>query len=276
MLATAILFGALAAPLPVHPSTDPTADPFTTDAVTAQPTVRFTTPTNGESLPFGPVRVVIAAQPGTGATLARGTLSGAGITGGQWNFQTGDGGQRVFELTNLISGSQSLNVTVTDSLGRPAQANVTFTLRAQVGTDRTPPVVEFIAPTADPLVIASGASVTFSGSASDDIALSTVTWYLTGQRIANGPLSAMGTWSTTFTGLPDGRYSLAVTARDRTGKSTSRSRPFTVGSGIGTPPPQGVPEKGGDIVNCGAGSGLSALFLLFAPLAALLGRRRIE
>lgn len=279
MLATAILFAALAAPLPPHPATHPAAEPFTTDAVSTQPVVEFTSPADNAMLPFGPVRVVIAAQPANGSTLRRGTLSGAGPTLLQWNYPTEDGGPKVFELTMLTQGTHTLRASITDSSGRPAQAEVTFTLRAP-GTDSAAPVVRISAPAGDPVVIAAGSPVTFSGTASDDVALSSVAWQLSGRPPSNGPLSAMGTWSRSFTGLADGRYTFTVIARDHSGKQTTRERLLVVGSGTGpgpgTPPPQAAPDKGGDIVSCGSGSGISALLLLFAPLAALGWRRRIE
>lgn len=276
---TTVLVCLLAAPSGSAPSLPVHIDPLITPhAVTAQPDVEFVSPLDGATVPYGPLVVRIAATPGSGARLVNGSLTGITDPNARWSYPTADSPHAV-EVTSLNPGTQTLRVQVSDSAGRTATQSVSITVRTPA-IDTQAPVVAITAPTQDPITLVSGRPLTLSGTASDDVALQAVTWRMSGQSTGSGRLSAMGTWSQTFAPLPAGTYTFNVTATDRSGRQATRTRVIQVAQDPTTPPPGSPaanPEKGGDIVNgCGAGSGLSALLLLFAPLAALLGRRRIE
>lgn len=108
--------------------------------------------------------------------------------------------------------------------------------------DLAAPTVALTAPAGGATV--SGSSVSVTATASDDIAVANVTFYLDGVAMGSGDISdPYGlTWNTT--GTTDGSHTLVAVATDTSGKQTS-SAPVTVTVDNAAAPPPGDPPPVG-------------------------------
>jgi len=136
------------------------------------------------------------------------------------------------------------------------------------GLDTTAPTISIQAPTGGTTYATGNASETFSGIASDETNLVSVTWTNPAVAGAGGSGTASGTtsWNATI-GLVVGINTLTFTAHDAAGNVTSDIVTVTY-----TPPPPGSPSGGGGGGGGGGGCGLSGLELL--PLLLLRRFRR--
>jgi hypothetical protein len=157
------------------------------------------------------------------------TLSNQSVTGSTatyaWN-------------TSGLSGTHTLNLTVTDSAARTATAMVTVTVGSG-GPDTTPPTVTLTAPANGATV--SGAAVTVSATASDTVGVVGVQFKLDGANLGAEDTTALYSvsWNTTTVG--DGPHTLTAVARDAAGNTTT-SAPVTVTVANGGPPPGPGPQ----------------------------------
>ena len=144
-----------------------------------------------------------------------------------------------------MNGNNTLRFIHTQTGGfRIDSASVNFTTGT---TDTAPPAVSMTAPANGATV--SGTSVTVSASASDNVGVAGVQFYITGPSITNQPFGAEDTtspyslvWDTT-TGA-NGSYTITARARDATGNQTTSSGVTVTVSNTITPPP---PPPGGGI-----------------------------
>ena len=133
--------------------------------------------------------------------------------------------------------------------------------------DKKPPRVSVTAPSAGAKL--SG-TATLSASASDNIGVTRVTWYVDGTQVAT---DTSAPWSQPWNSatVADGGHSVVARAQDAAGNvGTSASVSFTVANGA--PPPAGDPviAAAGDIAGSGAGDEATARLLdSIAPAAVL-------
>lgn len=189
------------------------------------------------------------------------------------------------EDTDLTLGTVRTRVAIPHR-ARDAQPTASTSIVIKAPIDAAPPVVVITTPTANPITSVVGNPLMISGTATDDVAVASVKWQLTGPRTGNGTLpTTAGAWTHTFTSLVVGTYKFTVTATDTVGKpSTAVVRTITI-TRAGTPPPTDPPPDPGndnsgdikkDVKKCGIGGGIATFLLLFGSLAALMPKRRIE
>lgn len=174
------------------------------------PTVTITAPTANASFPSG------SAITFTGS--ANDTIDGSLSSSLRWTVNGTTYTGATFTAT-LPDGTYTATASATDQGGLTGSASVTFTVA------NSAPVVTITAPTSG-ATFATGASVTFSGSATDreDGTLTTgLVWTMGTTVIGRG-----GSFATTT--LPAGTYSVTATATDSKGRTGSASVSITVGT----------------------------------------------
>ena len=132
-------------------------------------------------------------------------------------------------LTNVDYGNGSVISYTYD----PAGNRLTYS--AVVSGDITPPTIAITSPTTGPAYTNSTATINLSGTASDNVGVTLVTW----QNYSGGLGVATGTNSWNITGIPlqTGENDIIVTAWDAAGNSTPTT--LTVTKVVVTqPPPQ--------------------------------------
>ncbi len=146
------------------------------------------------------------------------TFGASGLpTGLSLNTATG-----VISGTPTTAGAFSASVTASDPSGSVASQSFVWTVSA---TDATAPVLAITSPTSSATYSTSSAFVTLSGTASDDVGVTSVTWAnsLGGSGTAAGTTS----WSV-IVPLQTGSNVLTLTAKDATDKSTNAVLTVTV------------------------------------------------
>ena len=180
-----------------------------TFADTVQPTVTITTPTSNATLSVGTATMAL------GGTAA----DNVGVTQVSWvNSRGGSGtatGTTAWSVASitLLSGSNVLTVTARDAAGNTR----TDTLTVTYTPDTTQPSVTITSPTSNPTRSQIGSTITLGGSASDNVAVTQVSW--TNNRGGSGNASGTTSWSTGTITLQTGSNILTVTARDAAGNT---------------------------------------------------------
>lgn len=189
------------------------------------PTVMVTGPADGASV-SGTVAVQASATPSPGATvtavqfLLDGQPLGSPVTAAPYSYN--------WTVGNTALGSHTLSARVTDSNGNVATAQpITVTVVSGGGGgggDTTPPTVSITNPTAGQTV--SGAQ-TVAASASDNVAVASVQFYLDGVALGTPVTSAPYAinWDTTL--ASNGTHVLTAKATDTSG-NVGTSSPVTV------------------------------------------------
>jgi hypothetical protein len=135
--------------------------------------------------------------------------------------------------------------------------------------DRKPPNVSVTAPAAGATV--SGTAM-LAASASDNVGVTRVTWYVDGTAVAD---DTSAPWSQAWSSasVADGAHSVTAKAQDAAGNvGSSASVSFRVGNAGSQPPPAGDPviAAAGDIAGSGTGDEATARLLdSIAPKAVL-------
>jgi hypothetical protein len=167
----------------------------------------------------------------TTATLfsLSGTVSGgSGTKSVTWVSSTGDSGVALLSGTiwsvvsiPLSMGINNLTITAADSTGRVSQTVTVArqTVITPIPGDKTPPTLNITSP-GSTSVATSLASLTFTGTASDDAAVATVTWSTnTG---SSGTAAGTTQWSATIP-LLVGSNTVIVRATDTSGNASWRT-----------------------------------------------------
>ena len=138
-----------------------------------------------------------------------------GIESVTWsNSRGGSGsctGTTAWTATGLVlkTGSNVITVTATSALDVTATDTLTVTCTA--------PTVAITAPTSAAVYATQQASLSLGGTATDDIAVTSVTW--SNNRGGSGTCSGTGTWTASGIPLLSGQNVLTVTASDAAGNS---------------------------------------------------------
>ena len=116
----------------------------------------------------------------------------------------------------LQSGSNVITVTARDAAGNTGTETLTVTYTPP---DTTPPAVSITSPTSSPTYATSSSSLGIGGSASDNVAVTQVTW--ANNRGGSGTATGTSSWSVTGITLQSGSNVITVTARDAAGNTAT-------------------------------------------------------
>jgi Bacterial Ig domain/Purple acid Phosphatase, N-terminal domain/Glucodextranase, domain B len=143
----------------------------------------------------------------------------------------------------LQTGSNVITVTGRDAAGNSSTDTLTVTYNPVV-TDTTPPSVT-IAPLAGAVSAAVASPVTLTGTASDNVAVTQVTW--ANSRGGGGTAAGTTSWTASGITLQTGSNVITVTARDAAGNVGSAS--MTVAQSDTAPPAVAVtaPSAGASV-----------------------------
>ncbi len=136
---------------------------------------------------------------------------GNGINGsssnGIWSIVYSDGPTDVLEFySDWINSSNGYNPEITAILQYH-----------QIDPDTTPPTVTIATPTSGSTYSTSNSLLSIGGSASDNTAVTTVSWK--NDRGGSGNCSGTSTWSQSGIGLSSGQNVITVTAKDAAGNT---------------------------------------------------------
>jgi hypothetical protein len=134
----------------------------------------------------------------------------------------------------LSSGSAGKNAASDGTdVGIYALGGTTPTPPPPPPSDTTPPTVSLTAPTAGSTV--SGASVTLSASAADNVAVTGVQFKVDGNNVGNEDTASPYSINWNTTGVSNGSHILTALARDAAGNTTTSSSVTVTVSNIATP-----------------------------------------
>jgi hypothetical protein len=206
-------------------ATDSAGNPkTTTETITydnVPPTLAITSPANG--FDTAAATVALSGTAGDNLALASPTpISWKNLANSQTGTTSVSGGIWSVASVPLQPGSNTIQVTATDSVGNQTSTSVL------VYEDITLPSVAITSPATNPYI--TGAStVALAGNASDDVAVSTITWTCSTGGSGSGTLANPGAASSTWTipsialQLLPAVNTITVTATDEVGhiKTTS-------------------------------------------------------
>jgi len=172
------------------------------------PSVSFTGPTGNSTLTVSTPTIDIVGTATCGLSISKVEWatdhSTSGVCSGTTSWSaTGVG---------LQLGSNVITVTATDSAGRTGTDVLTVTYQ-----DATAPSVSITAPTSAATYTIAANQIAISGSASDNVAVSLVSW--SNNRGGSGSCTGTATWSAGSIPLVIGQNVITVTARDAQGQS---------------------------------------------------------
>ncbi len=133
----------------------------------------------------------------------------------------------------LASGANIITVTATAVSAATSTDVITVTFAAP---DATPPNLIITDPTSSPTFITSGASLNLSGTASDNTAVTSVTWACAACTPASGTATGTTAWSITGVTLAEGANTFVVTAHDAAANTGADSLVVTYSVGDVTNP----------------------------------------
>lgn len=183
----------------------------------APPTISITTPTSQPSFSTN--------QP----ALAIGGVASddTGVTSVAWaNSRGGAGvctGTTAWLATNvaLLPGVNQISVTAADAAAKTATAQLSVTF-----VDSTPPVVTITGPTSADTYATNTATITISGTATDDAGIQGVSW--SSSRGGGGACVGTASWSAAGVPILPGANLITVTAVDSSGNSSADTLAVTL------------------------------------------------
>ncbi len=176
-------------------------------------------------------------------TLTASASDNVGVAGVQFrvdgtNFGTEDNSSpysKVWSSTSVANGSHVISIVARDAAGNTDTASVTVTVNNAVA-DTTPPTVSMTAPANNATV--SGTAVQASASASDNVGVAGVQFYLGSNPMGAEDTSAPYSYSWNSTAVPNGSYTVSAVARDDAGNTNTSSVNITISNAVAdtTPP----------------------------------------
>lgn len=177
---------------------------------TTQPLVTITTPTANSTLTVTATPLSIGGTASDNIAVTQVTWSnnrgGSGTATGTTNWTVSG--------VTLQSGSNIITVTARDAAGNTRTDSLTVTYNPP---DTTQPNVTILTPTSNATLTTSASSTTMSGTASDNVGVTQVTW--ANNRGGSGTASGTTLWTTSTITLQTGQNILTVTARDAAGNT---------------------------------------------------------
>src|SRR5688572_1132383 len=179
---------------------------------TTAPTVTITTPTTSTT------HATSSATLNLGGTAA----DAVGVTQVSWtNDRGGNGiatGTTNWSVTGITlqSGANVITVTARDAANNTRTDSLTVTYSA---LDTTAPVATITAPTSVSTYTATTTPLTVSGTASDAVGVTQVTW--ANNRGGSGTATGTTSWSVSGIVLQDGSNIITITARDAAGNTAA-------------------------------------------------------
>jgi hypothetical protein len=217
-------------------STDLLTVTYTAD--TTAPVVTITSPTSGTTY----------STSASSVTLGGTSSDSSGVSQVSWTNNRGGSGTATGTTSwsatiALQGGVNALTITARDSAGNTSTDVLTVTYTAG---DTTAPVVTITGPTTSATYTATAATLTLSGTASDNVGVTQVSWV--NDRGGNGTATGTTNWSASVA-LQSGVNVLTVTARDAAGNvstdtlTVTLSAPFqvTVAADRSAPQAAGTP-----------------------------------
>lgn len=212
----------------------PATQSWTVD--TTPPTVTGTTPANSATN-VATTTVVTATfnEPMAPASLTSSTFTLADTTAstavpGTVSYN-GTTWTATFTPSGALAAGDAFMATVTggpggatDAAGNPLASNFSWSFTTATGADLTPPTATITAPTNGATV--SGTTVTLSATASDNVAVAYVNFYVNGSLVATANSAPYGvSWDSTT--ISNGTSTITATAYDTSG-NPGNSTPVTV------------------------------------------------
>jgi hypothetical protein len=203
----------------------------TTSSDTTRPTVSIATPTTGASFTSSSSNLQI------GGTAA----DNVGVTSLSWSNSRGGGGTASGTTNWSVSsiglqiGTNVITLTARDAAGNTGADSLTVTYSAPTA-DTTLPAVTITSPTSNSSYTASSSRLTISGTASDNVGVTLVSWVT--DRGASGTASGTTNWTASEILLQSGTNNVTVTARDAAGnrKTDVLTVTYAVTTSDTTPP----------------------------------------
>lgn len=188
---------------------------ITTD--TTPPTVSISSPANTATV-SGIVQVQGTATDTVGVTNVQFYVDGQVLTSASssaFSFS--------WNTANSVNGTHTLKVTASDAAGNVGSASVSVSVNNVTVTDTIPPTVSIMSPTSSASVqTLGGPNVTITASASDNVAVAQVSFYIDGVLKCTDTASAY-TCSWNIKKVDSGAHTIKVTAWDSAGNSASAS-----------------------------------------------------
>ncbi len=140
------------------------------------------------------------------------SLGGSGTASGTINWTIAN--------VNLISGDNRITVQAKDGAGNSSQKILTVTYIPPVVTDTTAPALAITAPTSNTTYSTNSTSINISGTASDNIGVTQVSW--SNSTGGSGQATGTNSWSVANIALKEGSNGITVTARDAAGNTAQK------------------------------------------------------
>jgi hypothetical protein len=187
------------------------------------PTVAITSPTSGSTY----------STPTALLTLAGTASDNLAVTQVTWSNSRGGSGTATgttsWTASGIVlqAGTNALTVTARDAADNAATATLTVTVDTTLPTlDATPPTVAITSPTSGSTYSTPTSPLTLAGTASDNLAVSQVTW--TNSRGGSGTATGTTSWTASGIVLQPGMNVLTVTARDAAGNTATATLTVTL------------------------------------------------
>jgi len=197
------------------------------DGVLNSPSQNFTwTVTTGSTADTTPPSVVISSPTGeagytstsTNLSLIGTASDNVGVTSVSWVNSRGGSGSATGTTSwsvpsvGLQTGTNVITITARDAAGNAGTDILTVTLNAP---DTTAPTVTITAPTTSGTYVTSSSTLSISGTASDNVGVTAVSWAT--DRGKSGTASGTTSWTASAVALLSGTNVVTVTARDAAG-----------------------------------------------------------
>jgi|GEM_PF-1415516 len=191
------------------------------------PTVTIQSPTSSSSYSTDSSTISLAGSASDNVGVSQVTWSNS--AGGSGSAQ----GTASWSIASvqLSEGTNTITVTASDAAGNRRSDTITVTYDP---ADDTPPTVTIQYPTSESAYTAENSSISLSGVASDNKAVTQVTW----SNSAGGSGAAQGTtsWSIASVQLSEGTNAITVTASDAAGNRKSDTITVTYDPADDSPP----------------------------------------
>jgi hypothetical protein len=216
------------------------------DGVLNSPSQNFTWTVVAAPTPDTTAPAVSIATPTAAASYASTTASIAlggtasdnvSVSSVSWNNDRGGSGTATgttnwsVAVVGLQTGTNVITLTARDAAGNTGTDILTVTYTAP---DTTAPVVAITAPTTGSAYATSSSTVTISGTGSDNVGVTAVTWST--DRGSSGTATGTTNWSASAVALQSGANVVTVRARDAAGNQGTKTLTVTY-----TPPDTSAP-----------------------------------